>query len=464
MLNWRWLVVWCAVALYLFSKLAILEFHLGDPTVYWYMAKVLPQGILPYRDFFFADPPLLVLFLVPIVALVKEHLLVIQFVPYLLESIVAVVLTVLLKEQKHRFWWLAPVLYLGSFTITATSDYGTGMQLASVWLISALFAVEKKKFFWAGVLLACAALTKMYMGAAVLAVLGYVAWKKEWPALLRITLGGVLASVVVLVPFILLSKGAIIADIILHQFDRPPGLNKLTVLSYFFQREWLLLCIACSVAWWQRRTLWAWLFPAEVLFVLLFQDIYYAYLGILLLPLTALVLATPPVFVQKLSLTSELQARGREALLVLGVLWFILGTVQYWSGVYAEGMFYPHAALAQAITEQQEQLPLYGSHELVPLMALTTGRPVFHSIIDSNGQTFASGAQDKEKISSAAVTEGVLLLSRGELHPVTGEAVSLHQAYFSDEEYRQHCQPIFTVPENSRNPRAVVMLSACHSD
>ena len=51
------LAVVCII-IFLFIKFSTLSYQNSDENTYFYMAKLMAEGKLPYRDFFFAHPPL----------------------------------------------------------------------------------------------------------------------------------------------------------------------------------------------------------------------------------------------------------------------------------------------------------------------------------------------------------------------------------------------------------------------
>ena len=385
---------------FLFLKATDLSFRFGDPTAYWLMAELVRSGSIPYKDFFFADPPVLVGVLVPFIAVFREQLWVLQALPSVFEAATAVLLAILLKHQGRSLWWFAPLIYLSTFTILANSDFGTGMQLASLFLMAALLGRHHKRFVLCGILLALAALTKLYMGAAVLAVLGVTVYDRHWRELRSIVLGGAAVSFVLGAGMYLSSGFAFIEDTFLHQLSRPPGISKVGVLSFFLMREWLLLMCGAVAIWWSRvRSLWLWILVGELAFVLIFQDIYYAYLGILIAPMVAIGLAGAEQWRARAAEHTGFSPHVTEMLLVFFCLSSLLSLGLYLSTIRPEAVFEQVDEVVQVINEQDSSLALYGSHEVVPLLALKTDRPVRGSMIDTNTQTFASGAQDKTKAS-----------------------------------------------------------------
>ncbi len=137
------LTIFLTLLIFWLIKLAHLEFHFGDGNVYYYMADRLLQGTLPYRDFLIADPPLLVILLAGIKLLIGNQLILFQTVPLILESITAVLLFFLSRQQLPKLAKFIPALYLFSFLILSTTDYLTGLHFVNCLIVLAYFFRKK---------------------------------------------------------------------------------------------------------------------------------------------------------------------------------------------------------------------------------------------------------------------------------------------------------------------------------
>lgn len=117
------------ILVFLIFKLTRLYYRFGDGDVYLYMINQISHGIFPYKDFFIADPPGLLIFLSGIKLFLGQNWLMYQAIPVLLEAINSWLIYSILKKQQITLAWLAPILYLFSFTVLSTSDFLTGVQL-----------------------------------------------------------------------------------------------------------------------------------------------------------------------------------------------------------------------------------------------------------------------------------------------------------------------------------------------
>ena len=145
-------------------KCYALHAHYDDENVYFYMSRqVTTRALLPYRDFFFAHPPLHLVPLVLLSWLNSECLL-----PMRLEPIIATLISgVLLYGMARRAWGrLAGVITLAAFllgtTVLNSSSNPTGVNLATTFLVASLSFAMGAYAPGAGICAALAALTGGY--------------------------------------------------------------------------------------------------------------------------------------------------------------------------------------------------------------------------------------------------------------------------------------------------------------
>ena len=91
----EWSAAAGSIAVFLSWKLTHLVFRFGDGNAYIYMADALWRGMLPYRDFFLADPPVFVLLLAALKPVFGGHLILYQAIPVVLEAGAALLLFLL---------------------------------------------------------------------------------------------------------------------------------------------------------------------------------------------------------------------------------------------------------------------------------------------------------------------------------------------------------------------------------
>ncbi|MCB9733488.1 MAG: glycosyltransferase family 39 protein [Deltaproteobacteria bacterium] len=160
------------LALFLLVKTHGMGTSNTDENIYFYMARDLARGRLPYVDYFFAHPPLHVL--VPGVILAVFGW---SFTIAKLFAVVAAAVTGgAIFAIGRRAWGpvagaLAAVLFLFAAEQLKASANMTGVNLTTMWLTLGLWASLRGRGALAGVLLGLAATTGFYSMAAICALL-----------------------------------------------------------------------------------------------------------------------------------------------------------------------------------------------------------------------------------------------------------------------------------------------------
>ncbi|KUK79118.1 MAG: hypothetical protein XD95_0601 [Microgenomates bacterium 39_7] len=135
--------------------------------------------------------------------------------------------------------------------------------------------------------------------------------------------------------------------------------------------------------------------------------------------------------------------------------------INYHNQFRLEGRF-PHAPeVAWYISQLEPKLPLYGSHEVAPLIALMTNNNLFDNYIDTNSQIFASGVLDKKEVSQQAAKQGVYLLSKVTNMEINANLDSGYEGYFDSEVFEEACERLTIIDGPKREFFSDVAIYRC---
>lgn len=448
-----------SILIFCVFKFKNLGFRFGDGNAYFYMAKTILDGNLPYRDFFFADPPILILFLTPFYLLFKTNLLILQALPIVLECINALLIYLLLRHWKNIFTFLAPAFYLFSFSILATSDYLTGVQLTIFFSLLAILLYEKGRSFWSGFVFTLSFLTKLYALPAFIGFSVFLFFEKKREVFLKFIFGVCVSLFLVLGPFVLVSFSRVWDCLVLHHLHRPAGLNKIEVFTFFLKREWFLLILAIAGIFICKKKSLIILFVSTCLFLLIFRDLYYVYLSYLLPFL---------VIFAFFALEQFSKVKGGQnwmlATFALYSFFMVFSFSKYKQTFFSWGRFLNANEMAEYIKTLPSNFDIYGSHEVAPLIALLSNRNLFDNQIDTNVQVFASGVQDLKLVSQKAVNRGVYLVSRITDFPEYGIKDFGYEGFFAKELFEKYCKRQKTFPDTIERPNGLVAIYFCRTD
>jgi len=162
-----------AIALvYVLLKTHAMHAAITDENIYFYGADRVAKGVVPYRDFFFAHPPLHLYLPALLFKLFGFSITLGKTIPAGASVVSGLCLWALARKRLGRVAAVATLLlfWFALEQLKASTDM-TGVNLATAWMCGGLLAALCGRFLLSGVLLGCAAGTGLYV-AAGLCVLG----------------------------------------------------------------------------------------------------------------------------------------------------------------------------------------------------------------------------------------------------------------------------------------------------
>jgi hypothetical protein len=451
-------IIGLSIFIFLLLKLAPLTHRFGDTNAYLYMAKAITEGHMPYRDFFLVDPPVLPFYLAGLRVIFGNSLMLYQAVPFLIEPVTAIVLYSIGRKLQFTLAALIVPLYLFSFTIIATSDYLTGVQITCLFTAIAIYSYLTQRNYISGIFWALAVLTKMYAAPALLGFYAYLLIKRQFKQSLEIGVGGALATLICVVPFLVISPKQFLDDVIFHHFGRPGGLDKRSVWWYFIIREGWLVFLMCIALFTQKKLyLFHYLLLPMIVFFVIFPDLYYTYLGFIM----------PFIILIVVELLSRIYAIDKDyqkltwVVLGIGALYMMFSYSVYYQRHLPFGQFRNASEIGSFVRTLPEGATLYGSHEVAPLIALYSSKSIFHNYIETNPQTFASHAQNLESISQEVAQGGAYVIARITDAPEYGITDYGYQGYLSEDVFKNYCKRVKEFPSTSQEMDNKIVIYKC---
>ena len=186
---WSWVIPGVAFALFFLLKSHAFLPSTTDENIYFYMANLFAEGKLPYRDFFFAHPPLHVVIPGLVFALTGFKLLVAKFIPTLAAMASGyLVLRIGRKLGGPASGAVALILFFFATEVLKASTNMTGINLSAAFLILGVYLFLERRFLGAGLVFALGAHTGFYIIAAPVSLMALLALGDR-RALLRLVMG-----------------------------------------------------------------------------------------------------------------------------------------------------------------------------------------------------------------------------------------------------------------------------------
>ena len=222
-------------------------------------------------------------------------------------------------------------------------------------------------------------------------------------------------------------------NLITHHLHRPYGIDKWKIAGVFFGFEWLLLISGLAGAFIAKNKTWIFPLIFSSIFFLLYKDLYYLYLHLLI----------PFVVVSAIEFLAFLNNKKEEFAWTFILLYIIVAiySIYGYANIYApQGIFQEPKEIAEMLKNAEENLSVYGATEAAPLLALMSGKKIFNNVIDTNVQNFASGAQNLGLVSSKAAKSGIYLVARIANYPEQNIKNVGFEGYFDKKIFDSSCK------------------------
>ena len=218
-------VLGCGVALLVFGALKLYSAHhgAGDENMYFYMAARTAEGVLPYRDYTFAHPPLHLLPAVALFWLMDGFSFTAgRLLPALATAVAGVFLFRLSRRHGLAQGVIACTLFLLSYDVLRVSTHFSGANLAAMWTAIALERLGAGRERTAAVAFALGTLTAVYVAptgaGAALALLAV-----DRRRALRFIATGLIVFASINLVCLAVFGGGFVQHVYLHHFEGLPA-------------------------------------------------------------------------------------------------------------------------------------------------------------------------------------------------------------------------------------------------
>jgi 4-amino-4-deoxy-L-arabinose transferase-like glycosyltransferase len=364
-------------------------FKFSDENIYFYMAKLILEGFVPYKDFFFASPPLQIYIISFFMFLFGNKLILLKLIPIIATIISSYFIFGIVKKKfSEKEGLIASVLYLFSFLVLTTTDHSTGVHLSAMFITGLVYFIYYDQPFVAGLFASLALLTRLYAPFPIIGAGLYLLIferKKLW----KLTLGCVSLFLFVGIIMQIISHGKFLEDIFLFRMRLVDlvGIPKSDILTFFIKWDWLI--VIGSLFFYFTKKKKEFFLPLLVslflvIFYITYSDLYYLYLG-LIIPFLC-------VFATHFFMHFK-KIKYFNCLITILLLFIIIFNSFYYIKDHSETakINFIDEITEFVVENSNENDTLYGSFEIAPLVALTSGRKITNNFVDTNAKNFMTG-------------------------------------------------------------------------
>lgn len=445
------------ISFFLLLKIDNNSARLSDTNIYFNIAYQIFNGKLLYKDIFFLNFPIFsyVSFFYYIIS--GKNIDLFYLTSVFEVSIITILIYVITfnKTKDILLSFTSSSLYILSFIVLSTSDHQTGVFTASLFAVLSYFFFQKEKIFLSGVFMALSFLTKAYFIPILLSLYLYILLKKQWKNLSKFTIGLIITTTAILLPFLILAPTQFFYDIFNFSLTRPISLSKTNIMWFFITKDFILfILLIFNILNIKRNQLFAFISIFSIFFFVGFQDIFYLYLNFLI-PFLCISLYEMYYFLkEKLNLQ-------KFVIPTIIFIFLIYNLLVYVYGYRNLGKIYNINAIANKINQEKPRY-LYGVNDITPGLLSITHVPALENVNDAHEYYFIRKIYNKKFLTDKAVKNKTIIITHGADYPQYGIKQDILDNIFVKETIYKSCKNILSVPVLSEGDANRINLFKCY--
>jgi hypothetical protein len=216
---------------FLLLKLVGLHPSGTDDNIYYYMALRMTEGSMPYRDFFFAHPPVHLLVPAAVFSLTGFSIGVAKAIPAVAQAVAGLFLYLSVRKSSRHLALVALLLHLTAYEVLMGSTDMNGENIMTAFLMASLFAATRGCFALSGGLAGLGLGSGLYGLAGVLA-LAVAALSNSWRSLARFGTGLAATFGSVMIVFAVIGGDAFWNGVLLYHLSKlPKGSDRVSIFA-----------------------------------------------------------------------------------------------------------------------------------------------------------------------------------------------------------------------------------------
>ncbi|MBI2134188.1 glycosyltransferase family 39 protein [Candidatus Woesearchaeota archaeon] len=367
----------------------LLHFDNSDENIYFYMSYLVSEGKLPYRDFFYAHPPLELLFGASVFRLFGFNLFILKLIP-LTAIVVSGILVYLIAKGffGEAAGLLSAAFFLFSYRVMAEATYFMGINIALMFLLFGFYYLGKRPYL-AGLMFAFACLTRLLVIVPVIIILAFYLLKKPMGFFKLVSVFAVVFGIANLI--LALFFPMFFVSVYKFHLMKPPVEGRTVSLFFDFVPQNILLVMAalCAFLLWNKRLLLFAVISVSYLVFLLQLGRVFNFYFLVAIPFLAVIAGVSvdyllkKVSYQKVAVAAVIVVFLINAAFIANRLWFF-DFQDFRTGKEIAGYIRANTGPDGLI---------YGDASSVPLISLFSSRRIADDLVDTNDMVYLSGVR-----------------------------------------------------------------------
>ena len=388
----------------------------GDENVYFYMGKLITEGKIPYRDFFYAHPPLHIYLLAAIYKIFGFNILALKSIPLISTLISSFFVFKIAKEKFGNLEAIiSSLIFMFSYGIMFNSAFSLGVMTATMFMIiGGYFLLNKNNCYMAGLFFGLAAITRLLALIPIFVVLSMI-FLSDRNNFIKLSSAFLIIFLAVNIAYILLFGNDYITSVYKFHLIKTAGTDQ-NLKEYFdiVKLNWILFLSALAFVFVKnKKPLIILTVPSLIyLIFLLALNRLFGFYFVVVFPFLAIIGGYSLVnLCKQLRISNKLKIAAVTAIALI-FLWNLAADISFLQKRGFTGFERGNDLVDFINFNSDKNMLLFGDASVAPLLALMTNKKLALDFVDTNDQVFSSGIIDVNEVLARLKNDEILFVLR----------------------------------------------------
>lgn len=386
----------------------------GDEDVYFYMAKLAAEGKIPYRDFFYAHPPLHLFMTLPVIKLSGFNIVFLKLMPLAAAIITALLVFLIARKIFGDIEAVAALLlFLFSYSTLFNSVFAFGISEAAMFMAFGLyFYYARKDNLLAGIFFGIAGITRLLILIPFFTLILIVFFKNK-NEFKKMIAGFFIVFGIINLILVLFFGQNYINPVYKYHLLKSYEQNNINEYTNVIKLNWILFLSAAAVIFVKpkNRILDFGIISAVYLIFLALSSRLFNFYFVPIVPFLAILGGYS--FAHLLKKIKSIRLLWLVVIIVsMLFLWDLSANVVFLNDFGFKGFSRGKDIVSFINSEFDSSYDLFGDESTVPLLALMSGRKIAFDIIDTNPAVFKTEILSIEKTLERIKESNIIFVAR----------------------------------------------------
>lgn len=388
----------------------------GDENVYYYMGRLVSEGKIPYKDFFFAHPPFQVYLIALIYKIFGFNIIALKFIPLISTLMTSFFIFKITKEKFGNVEAVASsLLFLFSYSIMFNSVFSFGIELATMFLVIGIYLLwNRNSYMTAGLFFGLAGISRL-LSLAPIAIIFIVILQSNKKNFLKLSSAFFIVFLLVNGIFVSFLGNDYLTPVYkFHLLKKFVGKENLREYLDIVKLNWILFSYALSFIFIKDKKPISMFVITSITYLVFLATLkkIFGFYFMVIFPFLAIIGGYSIAWIYK---NVGIQKKFKIiALAILSLIfaWNLASDILFLEKIGFAG-FERGKDLADFVnSEPTENALLFGDDSVVPLLALLTNKNIALDFVDTNDEVFLSGLRDLGNVLDSLKGNDVLFIIR----------------------------------------------------